>query len=308
VSAILAMAVLAGAARAATQTFSFTGAEQTFTVPDGVASIAVDATGASGADGADPGFLGDASGGSGARVGATLAVTPGQRLFVEVGGVGQCNGAGLSGNGALAGSGGGAADVRSVSVAGALCGDQDTASLQSRLIVAAGGGGGGTARGDLGGGSGAAGPGGDAGAAAPAVDGHPLGGQPATQSEGGAAPSGGTAGSLGHGGRGSVNNSGSGGASAGGGGGGLYGGGGGQTARPSSAAPYAGGGGGGSSLVPSGGSLGAASGPAQVAISYTVGTVPASKGECKDGGWRDYGFSSRRACIKAVKDAKKPKP
>ncbi len=43
----------------------------------------------------------DGSGGSGARVAATLAVTPGQTLFVEVGGVGQCNGAGLSGNGAL---------------------------------------------------------------------------------------------------------------------------------------------------------------------------------------------------------------
>ena len=68
------------------------------------------------------------------------------------------------------------------------------------------------------------------------------------------------------------------------------------------------GGGGGLSLVPTGGSLGAASGPAQVAISYTVDTVPVDKGECKDGGWRDHGFSSQGACNKAVKDGKKGKP
>jgi hypothetical protein len=63
-------------------------------------------------------------------------VTPGQTLYVEVGGVGQCNGAGFSGIATVAGSGGGAADVRTVSVAGSFCGDQDTASLQSRLIPA----------------------------------------------------------------------------------------------------------------------------------------------------------------------------
>jgi hypothetical protein len=96
-----------------------------------------------------------------------------------------------------------------------------------------------------------------------------LGGQPGTQSAGGAAPFGGTAGSLGHGGRGSTSTSGLGGASGGGGGGGLYGGGGGETARINNAAPWASGGGGGSSLVPSGGSLDLGSGPAQVTISYS---------------------------------------
>ena len=273
--AILAMAVLVGAAQAATQTFSFTGTEQTFTVPAGVTSVQVGATGASGAAG-DPAADVAGDGGLGAHVGATLAVTPGQTLFVEVGGVGECNGAGPGGNETVrGGSGGGAADVRTVSVAGALCGEQGQASLQSRLIAAAGGGGGGAAYNP--GRRSEAGPGGDAGQAAPNVD--PVGGGlPGTQSEGGAAFFGATAGSLGQGGAGaaytssslSLN------ASGGGGGGGLYGGGGGQAFRNFNQGAFGAGGGGGSSLVPAGGLLAAASGPAQVTMSYTVDVVDPS--------------------------------
>ena len=120
VMAILAMAVAAGAAQAATATFAFTGSEQAFTVPAGVTSMQVAATGAAGAAG-DPAFPAAAAGGPGARVSATLGVTPGQTLYVEVGGVGQCNGAGPSGALTVAGSGGGAADVRTVSAGSAFC-------------------------------------------------------------------------------------------------------------------------------------------------------------------------------------------
>src|SRR5205085_2310437 len=61
---------------------------------------------------------------------------PGQVLYVEVGGV-PFNGGGASIEG---GSGGGAPDVRTISM-GAEPSPSDEASLDSRLLVAAGGGG-----------------------------------------------------------------------------------------------------------------------------------------------------------------------
>src|SRR5262245_40404156 len=61
-------------------TYSYTGAVQTYTVPCGVTSIAVDMAGAAG--GMAPGF---AYGNAGGRVRATIAVTPGQVLYVYVG-------------------------------------------------------------------------------------------------------------------------------------------------------------------------------------------------------------------------------
>lgn len=126
--------------------FAFTGAEQIFDVPPDVTSIDVTASGAPGEEGP----VGQA--GRGALVTATLGVTPGQRLYIEVGGVGRCNGAGAGGTsprGRSGGAGGGASDLRTVSVVDAasssnLCAPyrQRTASLASRLLVAAGGGGG----------------------------------------------------------------------------------------------------------------------------------------------------------------------
>lgn len=123
-------------------TFTFTGAEQSYVVPDGTAAVRVDATGAAGEGGTG------GTGGRGATVSGTLAVIPGQTLYVEVGGVGECNGAGLSEQ--ETSGGGGAADVRTISATdsgGSFCGtpfDQSTTSLNSRLIVAGGGGAGGS--------------------------------------------------------------------------------------------------------------------------------------------------------------------
>jgi Glycine rich protein len=131
-------------AQGATTTCMFrsTGAQDTFVVPAGVTSILVAAVGAPGAVG---GFGGGAAGRS-ARVTGRLAVTPGQTLYVNVGGdpthdqqceprvacVGGFNGGGSSTD--VGGGGGGGSDVRTVSY-------QRAGSLGSRLIVAGGGGG-----------------------------------------------------------------------------------------------------------------------------------------------------------------------
>src|SRR4029077_5343587 len=65
------------------------GAEQTFTVPSGVTSIVVIAIGAAGGSGSTPTSGGTGgTGGEGEQVSDTLAVIPGNTLYVEVGGVG----------------------------------------------------------------------------------------------------------------------------------------------------------------------------------------------------------------------------
>ena len=66
-------------------TFNFTGGPQTFTVPAGVVSVTILATGAQGGLGFGP--LGG-TGGLGGRTTATVSVTPGASLTVRVGGVG----------------------------------------------------------------------------------------------------------------------------------------------------------------------------------------------------------------------------
>jgi hypothetical protein len=131
------------------QTFTFTapGGVQTFTVPSGVTQITADAVGASGGTGcSDEGNLTN-PGGSGFELKASsIAVTPGQTLYVYVGGspVATVNGcstgvpsfatAGFNGGGTaccFGGGGGGASDIRTSSN-----------DLTTRLIVAGGGGGG----------------------------------------------------------------------------------------------------------------------------------------------------------------------
>jgi hypothetical protein len=234
-------AALAGAAPAAaaeTTTFASTGAEQIYTVPPGITALDIVAVG------------GGAYGGGynlpsyGARVSGTLAVTPGELLYVEVGGnglggsgapgPGGFNGGapgGAAAGGPAGGGGGGASDIRTVARAQA-------GSLQSRLLVAGGGGGGS----GLFGGVYADGHGGNAGSQG--GNGNATGGGPGTASAGGAGGASGSggasgiAGSLGSGGAG-------GGASGGGGGGGYYGGGGGG----GKGSGDGGGGGGGSSYV-----------------------------------------------------------
>src|SRR3954466_10096 len=91
-SAILAAVGFPAAASAQT-TFSFTGGEQTYVVPGGVTRLFVTATGAAG------GGAGYFPGGRGAVVSATIAVSPHQVLFIEVGGNGGQSSGGFNGGG-----------------------------------------------------------------------------------------------------------------------------------------------------------------------------------------------------------------
>lgn len=123
--------------------FSYTGNAQSYTVSSGVASIQVDARAAQGGSGTGTYTSSvEYPGGLGGRIVASLSVTPGQILVVNVGGHGgsglYTNMGGFNGGGqgsvyvadsSAGGGGGGASDVRS------------STSLSSRLVVAGGGGG-----------------------------------------------------------------------------------------------------------------------------------------------------------------------
>src|SRR4051794_22791163 len=170
--------LLPAAAYGQTTSFSFTGAEQVYSVPAGITSLYVTATGARGG-GPTSGY---GTGGRGAVVKGPISVTPGQTLYVDVGGIGGKPQGGFNGGGAsgarndLSGwGGGGASDVRALPRA-------SSGTLSSRLIVAGGGGGSGYPA--VGGGdAGQAGTGCCAGGPSlvPAA-----GGQPGTQTSGGA--------------------------------------------------------------------------------------------------------------------------
>lgn len=264
VAAAIAVAATATQAVAApvTLTFSATGAEQSFTVPDATTSIDVVAIGGQGGSATGDGRT--RPGGFGSRVAATLTgLTPGSVLYLGVGGNGEnatCgaggaggfNGGGPTGAGVCrGGGGGGATDVRTCSRSDGGC-----STLGSRLLVAGGGGGGGgtgNASNAASGAGGAAGlPGDDV---AGDCRGTIGGGGAGTATAGGAGGANGNvntlgtagiAGTLGAGGAGG-NGNGGGFTAGGGGGGGLYGGGGGG-----SSGFCAGGGGGGSDLLPAG--------------------------------------------------------
>lgn len=118
--------------------FAFTGAEQTFVVPQGVTQMEIEAFGAQGGVGTGP--TGGVAGlGSSSK--STVAVTPGQTLFIYVGGQGGTGGSGTGGfnggaNGGSSGNGGGgggSSDVR-----------QGNNAIGSRVVIAGGGGGGGS--------------------------------------------------------------------------------------------------------------------------------------------------------------------
>jgi hypothetical protein len=218
---------------------SFTTAgSATWTVPDGVTSLAIAATGGGGGGAFFPG-------GNGGVVTATLTVSPGDVLTLEVGGGGGTDG--------LTGGGGGSTNVN--------------AGTTNQIIA---GGGGGAGIGSGGSGSGGNGGGNGTGAGSNGNGGNPSGGSGGSGGNGGAggAPTGGTGGNGnggpgGIGGRGGTAGSGSGTGSGGvggnnccgGAGGGGYGGGGGAGGGPSAD----GGGGGGGSVGPTG-------------TVYTVGT------------------------------------
>jgi len=117
------------------QTFNFTGAVQTWVVPAGVTSVDIQAFGAQGNRNAF-----SVAGGLGGSASGTLAVAPGNTLYIMVGGgnvstaSGGFNGGGAAGSVGCAtargGGGGGASDVR-----------LNVNALANRVIVAAGGGG-----------------------------------------------------------------------------------------------------------------------------------------------------------------------
>jgi hypothetical protein len=220
------------------KTFNCIGAAQTWTVPNGVTSITVDMYGAEGGRSYSAGS--GIVAGLGGRVQATLSVTPGETLQLNVGGFpvssGGWNGGGTVESGNNSGHGGGASDIR-----------RGGTTLADRVLVAAGGGGSSdNASGGNGGGfNGSAGAGDD-------------GGGGGTQAAGGAASNGAGTGQLGAGGSSPPNG--------GGGGGGYYGGGGGGW--------YHGGGGGGSSYAGAGTAdvthtAGARQGDGQITITTT---------------------------------------
>ncbi len=231
---IALLAWFAAPAQATTEVFNYTGGEQMFVVPTGVNQVQMLAIGGHGGESNGP------AGGEAAEVKGALDVTPGQTLYVEVGGTGQTGAeggeGGFNGGASGGGGGGGASDIRTVPRSTSL------AVEDTRLVVAAGGGGGGASGGEPGGAGGAAG--------SPGGDSNYLGGGAGTETEGGAgafgcepAGTGGT-GELGIGGAGGYSFAETG--PGGGGGGGYYGGGGGGGACFIGSS----GGGGGSSLVP----------------------------------------------------------
>ena len=151
----------------ATSNYSYTGADQTFTVPAGVTAMNVVLNGAGGGYG----YFGGA-GGAGGYVSGTLAVTPGQSLTIMVGkGGAQGNGSASSNSYGGGGAGGvfsGVGGGRSAIISGGV-----------DLVTAGGGGGAGNS--SNGGGAG----GGTTGATG---GGSGLGGGGGTQSAGGVFP------------------------------------------------------------------------------------------------------------------------
>jgi len=253
-------------------TFAYTGSVQSYTVPAGVTSLTVDASGAGG--GIYPGSVGQA--GAGGRMIATIPVTPGQVLNIVVGGAGgnsQYNRSGSGGGGfsgvldatnnhlVSAGGGGGAAgnescpQVGNGGAGGAAAGSAGSCGLGglagTNAAAPAGGAGGtgsipGIAGNATGGGIGGATPN-DFGT------GGGGGGYGVTAAASQYGSCGGNSGAGGFGGGGSGGTGGCGGTqerlSGGGGGGGGYTGGGGGTSTPGCASCGGGGGGGGSNFA-----------------------------------------------------------
>jgi hypothetical protein len=91
-------------AESGSQTFSYAGAQQTFTVPSGVNSISVDAYGAEGGKG-QRGYSLSEYPGKGGRVQVTISTTPGEVLYIYIGGVGSD--ATIDGGGSAGWNGGG---------------------------------------------------------------------------------------------------------------------------------------------------------------------------------------------------------
>ena len=272
----------------ATQTFVYTGAVQQFTVPPCVGSMTIQMLGASGGSGGS----GGSSGSAGGLVRGVMTATPGQVMYIYVGGQGSVTAGGFNGGGSggisstsSGAGGGGATDIRlggtalsnRIMVAGAggggggnstyapISGAGGGGSAFSSASGVGGGGAGGCATGSSGGDSGGSGTSyGSGGGGAGFSSGGGGGGQ--GSSTGGY----GCAGTLGTGGAGGGTSFICGGATGGvngggGGGGGYYGGGGGMTGTGG----CNGGGGGGSSWAQT---------PMFSSLSYTSGSTLTSVG------------------------------
>lgn len=126
-------------------TFDHTGGMQTFVVPLGVTEVQFDVLGAEGGDieGTTVGWGGTSDiaidAGNGGQVTGLLPVTPGETLYIFVGGEGSMLSGGYNGGGdiescggteVIAAGGGGASDIR-----------QGGTGLANRVVVAGGGGG-----------------------------------------------------------------------------------------------------------------------------------------------------------------------
>ncbi len=239
---------------------------QTYVVPPCVTSVYIESYGAQGANSQDR-LTTNATGGLGATVTGTLAVTPGQTLYIFVGGQGNINGSGGYNGGGTGGTssagsscfggpaagGGGASDVRVIGM-----------TLTDRIIVAGGGAGSGRdycngscqpcgCGGSGGGGGNANGINGNAGYnCGYSYPGSGInfgyGGTPTAGGAGGPGDGGGPSGLAGILGDGGTGAGGTYDVAGGGGGGGYYGGGGGGSASSGSGVA-GGGGGGGSSYV-----------------------------------------------------------
>jgi hypothetical protein len=249
------------------QTFNFTGAEQQFTVPAGVTSVTIEAFGAQGGTGE----FAVVSGGNGGSVRATISVTPGETLFVYVGGQGGTGGSGGLGNGGSGGFNGGGAGGFGANGGGGGGGGggsdvrQGGNGLANRTVVAGGGGGSGGRGGGGGGGTGGSTTGGTGGDGT----GSATGGGGGTQASGGTGGTGGNGGTNGNNGATGIGGDGGGNnppnnGGGGGGGAGYFGGGGGSMIFGSAA------GGGGGSSFPSSAThnQGVRSGDGQVIISW----------------------------------------
>ena len=246
----------------------FSGARQTWVVPDGIQSLSFVVEGAQG------GNYGQLNSGFGGRISGTLFVTNGMVLNLYVGGQGAITNpytGGWNGGGKASassdvpgGTGGGASDIR---IGGT--------SVTNRVIVAGGGGGAGAGAGGAGGAGGGV-------TAGSGVTGQAGGGFGGTSSAGGAA-----GGGYGGGGNGATGISVSGGIGGsgyyggGGGGGGWYGGGGGG--GDSDLTGYDGGGGGGGSSYASPTRTtnvvhvqGARPGHGQITLTYISPTAPSN--------------------------------
>ncbi len=140
-----------------TQSFSYTGSVQTFTVPSCVDTLHIKAWGAGGSGGGGDSYPG-AVGGGAAYVKSDVAVTAGQIITILVGGGagpgGQCSGCAPGGstgwgNGIYSGGQGGNAGCSGCSGGGGGGGGGSAIYIGSTVLLVAGGGGGGSGGGQF---------------------------------------------------------------------------------------------------------------------------------------------------------------